>query len=440
MKRISKGKGVYARATSDGKTVHDVTYLWRGKKVWESHVTDSKGRSTLGAARRLKAKRERQKHDTAWMPPHLEQKIQAKQDQQQEDARRPLLFEVASAAFLEECAEEYSTPGEMRCMFANRLALVFNGRYLDEIKKSELRQYSKHRREATGPFTGRDPVGLRPAGTELTALSALYSWISEEGGDYQDLVNPCNKLQTKRKTKGAIPVYKPVTKPVLAIKPEQRQSIFDAAPDARFRAFVMLCYYTAARPECGPCGLLHGDVELPEPGKVQRLDGKPVLGRVTYRGYKGRDHTVLLHPDACEALRPILDPDAGPDVPVFRKRRSGLSWSRHTYQGQWTKTVAKAAEQYPELAGMWMRWLRKTARTVMTSSKVPEPTIRCIMAHALDVSMSYYELTDQDEIEAILCLGATPGATPQVADIAYTAPLASEESPKLLASSSYAAP
>ena len=57
------------------------------------------------------------------------------------------------------------------------------------------------------------------------------------------------------------------------------------------------------------------------------------------------------------------------------------------------------------------RDLRKTARTIMTNARVPEPTIRRIMGHAVDVSQGYHELTQEAAEQAVLSLSLTESYT-----------------------------
>jgi integrase len=53
---------------------------------------------------------------------------------------------------------------------------------------------------------------------------------------------------------------------------------------------------------------------------------------------------------------------------------------------------------------MVLRDLRKAFRTYLTNAKVPEPTIRRLMGHSVDVSQGYHELTEEAAREAILVL------------------------------------
>ncbi len=77
---------------------------------------------------------------------------------------------------------------------------------------------------------------------------------------------------------------------------------------------------------------------------------------------------------------------------------------RNSYRKAWTAAVKVACKEYPELAGMVPRDFRKTSRTMLTNAQVPEPTIRRIMGHSLDVSQGYHELTEEAAEQAILTL------------------------------------
>ena len=94
-----------------------------------------------------------------------------------------------------------------------------------------------------------------------------------------------------------------------------------------------------------------------------------------------------------------------------RSRADGTPWDRHSYRKAWAADVEAISDEHPQVKGMILRDLRKTARTAMTNAGVPEPTIPRVMGHALDVSMSYHLLTKQAATAAILALSVTPGLT-----------------------------
>jgi hypothetical protein len=187
----------------------------------------------------------------------------------------------------------------------------------------------------------------------------------------------------------------------------------DEHPGVVYRTLFKLIYYTAGRPESEPCQLRHGDIELPDHTKVRKMSGRRVLGRITFRNTKtGKDRTIPLHPEVEADLKAVMEtrPD-NPDeleewarMPIFRKRGKSTPMDRSSYRKSWSVAIEKAIKQFPELKGMVPRDLRKTARTFMTNARVPEPTIRRIMGHSLDVSQGYHELTEEAAEQAILTL------------------------------------
>ena len=92
-------------------------------------------------------------------------------------------------------------------------------------------------------------------------------------------------------------------------------------------------------------------------------------------------------------------------TPIFRTTgRDGKvrRCDRATYRKAWANTLAVVVQEHPELAGMVVRDFRPTFRTHLTDARVPEPLIRRLMGHAVDVSQGYYELTDAKAEQAIL--------------------------------------
>ena len=73
------------------------------------------------------------------------------------------------------------------------------------------------------------------------------------------------------------------------------------------------------------------------------------------------------------------------------------------------------AKDHPELSGLWLRDLRKAGRTAMTDAGVPEPAIRRLLGHSLDVSQGYYELTVEAAEAAVLTLSLGSDAPPSAA-------------------------
>ncbi len=412
------GDGIYSKWNRTREEwVYYVQYWWqppgglRKKRISEQVPRDNDGKCRLKTARKIAAQRDRDRLQPDFLPPHVEKRQKRGELQREEDARRPLLFDVASERFLGECAEEYSRPKDTCRRFRSWLSLAFEGRYLHEITKQDIHQYHLDRLRNQGPFKGRRVRTRRAADVEITALSALYAYMQENG--YEDLENPCHSPRTRRKKKGALKPYKPLHKPIIP-NLKHRKAIFAAATTLELRAFLTLCYYTAGRPESEPCRLTHGDVELVESAKVQTLYGAPVLSRLRYRDTKtGDDRTIRLHPEAEVALRAIMlpRPEGGPAleiwklVPIFRKRASVKPWDRSSYRKGWSNTLKTVCVAHPELAGMWVRDFRSTARTVMTDAGVPEVALRRVLGHSVDVSGGYYRVTEDMHRKAILALG-----------------------------------
>jgi integrase len=274
------------------------------------------------------------------------------------------------------------------------VALAFRGRRLDEITRVDIRQYYLDRTQAAGPFRKRSKVSVRSPEVEIASLSAVYTWLHDTGTMVD---NPCHRPKTRKKD-SPLRTYRRKHVPVIPTR-EQLRSLFAAAPKGKdkralvrpaHRALFMLCYYTAARPESEPCRLLHGDVVLGNEGE---------WGTVTYRNAKNEhsNRTLPLHPDAAAALKGAMRPQpsrfegeaaliAWREQPIFRKRGSGKTWDRGSYGNAW----AAAVRCVPALAGMWLRDLRPTAKTMMVDAKAPRETVNKILGHADTVADGYY--------------------------------------------------
>jgi integrase len=263
----------------------------------------------------------------------------------------------------------------------------------------------------TGPFAKWPRrVSRRVPEIEIAAMSALYTHLEAAG--YR-LVNPCHRPRTRRKD-GLLAPYRPRHATPIPSRPElkailgatrQGKDSRELITDAH-RGLFALCYYTAARPESEPCRLLHGDVELGHGAN---------WGSVTYRATKtGGDRRVPLHPEAARYLRPLLLPvpmdkderERWARTPVFRKmpgklgkgrKRQDVRWDRSSYAKAWANALAAVAKDRQELAGLWLRDLRKIARTYMVGARVHPDVIRKIMGHAdRKAEDRYFVPTDED--------------------------------------------
>ena len=429
MKRVKSIRGVEIHRTKSGTSIIYLRYQANGRQFRERVGPSAKDQfgkdETLIAARKLLKERRSEIHEARmrrepWLSPKERKQLAAEEAVKKQDGRRELLFEVAVARFLNRNAKLYARPEEIRSIFENRLAKAFAGRYLDEITPLEIRDYTDHRLSNSGSFSAhKKKVGQRTPETELTKLSALYTYLIEE--EQREIKNPCSRPRAGRRKRKKSEVYRPKRKPVIPSRAAIR-ALFDAAvvpgpdggqPVKTFKALFQLFYYTAGRPESEPCQLRHGDVTLPDRDKVRTMTGKAVLGSVTFRHTKtGVDRTIPLNPEAEADLRALMKPrpddpkelEDWTQLPIFRKRGSSSPMDRNSYRKAWTAAVKVACKEYPELAGMVPRDFRKTSRTMLTNAQVPEPTIRRIMGHSLDVSQGYHELTEEAAEQAILTL------------------------------------
>ena len=412
-RRFKDARGIYAKwvpSLYDGKGgwSYYIQYYWNGKRVTEK--VPAVRRDQLKAAKRFKAQREREKHLSDFEPSQVKKRREREESEQEADARSPLLFEEASARFLKECGKEYARADEVRRMFRNRLALAFNGRHLDEVNRVEIRRYYVDRLSNTGPFKKwKRKVGQRAPETEITLLSALYTFLQDEG---HEIDNPCHRPRTRRKD-GLLRPYKPAHEPVIPRKAKQRQAIFEACKKGKNgkrlisdeeRVLWKLCFYTAARPESEPCRLLHGDVEF--------ADGDR-WGAVTYRNTKtGTNRRVLLHPEVERDLRAIMLPlpidqverEQWKRTPLFRKRGTRKAWDKGSYKKAWKHTIEVASKQHPELAGMWLRDFRAAAKSIMIDGEAEELVVNRILGHQGGIPGRYYRQSDKAMRRALRAL------------------------------------
>ena len=209
------GDGIFSRTRArDGKDVYYAQYWYKGKRITE------KGGTTLLQAQKLRLRRLDEIDNRRFVHPG-EKKQQAREEAQAKvevaAARVDLLFENSVKRFTDRCGKDYADPGGIRGAFG-RLERAFKGRCLDEITRRDVLQYQWDRLHNTGPFSDwKRTVGLRAPQLELTALSALYSFlIADEERD--GLVNPCRAIGGRRR-RGKASIYRPVRSPSSPITP-----------------------------------------------------------------------------------------------------------------------------------------------------------------------------------------------------------------------------
>lgn len=388
-----------------------------GRRVVEPVPPDPEtGEHKLSLARRLRAQRELDRFKPGFVPPTWERKrakVAAKVEQVEAE---PLLFENAAARFLKACADDYADPGSVRCRL-RRLEPWLKGKRLDQITRLDVRRFYQHRIEGTGPYASWPrEVGPRTPQCELTTLSALFTWLQTDEGR-EELENPVHTPRSRRKARGAFRTYRPVRKRVIPTRAQvakllktagELKRVSASVTPAQLRGFLTLLAFTGCRPESEAARIRHGDVTLPSE-TVRAMDGGDAWGEVTFRATKtGEDRTVPLHPIAVTALRPCMVPrpadervvEAWISRHVFVLRGdSRRPWDRTTYRKAWC--ALRAAVGLPDMV---VRDLRPMVRTRLTEARVPEPVVRRILGHAVDVSGSYYELAPGEAQRALATL------------------------------------
>jgi hypothetical protein len=449
MKRLKSIRGVEVHETEGGEEVVYIRFQANGRQYREKvgpSKTNKYGRNeTLAEARRLLDQRRvaikqaalngqrwqsrREKAETE----KADAERQAAERDAARDLRRDLIFEAAYARFLEAPggARIYSRPENIR--FALKpLSRVFGGRYADEITKDDVRRYFYDRLQNRGAFADWPrQVSRRSPEVEVAWLSAMFNFLTaprDEGGEERDLANPCIGYRAargrRRGTKLERLSYRPKHAAVIPTSPDHLAAILDAAPEPKYRAAWALAFYTGARPESELCAVTHGDVTLSIDTAARfKAREAAAMGWVTFRTPKSEDapRTVPLHPSAENELRAILVPRPGREageteaayrdrlaawaaLPVFRRRRIGGAWNKSSYQKAWETTIAKAAETYPELAGMWFRDFRKATITAMRTAGTDRTVAARVAGHRADMSDHYTQATDPQAREAILRL------------------------------------
>jgi len=145
---------------------------------------------------------------------------------------------------------------------------------------------------------------------------------------------------------------------------------------------------------------------------------------------------VLLHPEAERAVKAIMlpvpmDPETRErwrETPLFRRRGGSKkaegtvpeisrSWDTSSYRKAWLAAVQAVASSYPEVEGIWLRDLRKAAKTRMIEAGVSELVVNRILGHSDGVAGRYYKMTDTAQREALEAL-SVESCTPE----SYTGP------------------
>jgi site-specific recombinase XerD len=448
MKRKAYTSGVERRETEAGMTYYvRVTPNGRQYREWIGvSKLDERGRdeTEIKAHARLREIRQEmriaRREKRPWMRPDERAAAEfaategARQAEEQaraadEERRRTLLFESATERFLKHVAADEDYHEAHKGYFA-RLGRAFNGRHVAEITRREVHTFMEDRTNRTGPFADWPrPVGLRPAQTEVTALSSLYGFLQDVEG--HDLVNPCSRPRSRKYARAKLGVYTPKRRKVVFETEAERDALFLAArtathkearlkaPDQEaarqtFAAFVKATYYLAARPESEVCGLTWGDVDMPDRDKLVTLTaGQEALGSVLFRETKtGVDRRVPLHREAEDALREIMpkrptapgEVEAWEATSVFRSL-DGSTWTRQTYRKAWKAAIAASAKQHPRLKGMVLRDLR-TAANVRMAEQGTDAAIRAkLLGHSAEMNAGrYVEATDESSRRVVLSL------------------------------------
>ncbi len=387
------GNGIYSREDKRGRRAYYIQYHWQGRRITETIDPDDDGVRRLKSAQRRKARVEKDKHRADFMPPHIKREVEKAEAEQEADRRTVLVFEAAQERFLTQHGDEYACRSNLDSAF-RRLVMAFGGRHLDRVNRVEIRQYYLDRLENNGPFSKWPrQVSRRMPDAEIAYLSALYTFLQDEG---HAIDNPCHRPRTKRK-EGVLRPYKPQRKRVVPgtdqirrlLRAEKNGKDGRALIRPKHRALFALTWYTAGSPESEPCRLTHGDVRFLEDGWAE----------VTYSRPKNdqRVRTLPLAPEAVPFLRAAMDDEPSrfdregrarwAERPIFRKRKGGEPWDRSSYR----KAFAAARSTVEGLEGMVLRDLRPAARTRLTDARIPEPTIKRFLGHAVSVSEHYYE-------------------------------------------------
>ena len=149
----------------------------------------------------------------------------------------------------------------------------------------------------------------------------MFRYFTDEVG--LALNSPCHRPRGTKK--GLLAAYRRKHEPVIP-STAAVVAILAKVPTPEHRALFAVCWFTGGRPESEPCRLTHGDVTFG--------DGD-TWGSVTFRDTKvdDADRRLLLHPEAEQYLRAIMEPDPAPCSAEIReawKERGGASLTVET--------------------------------------------------------------------------------------------------------------
>jgi hypothetical protein len=444
------GRGIKSKVRArDGKRIFYIEVYWQGARITE------KAGSTERQAIKLLGQRQGEIDAGTYHPPRERrdgERRKREAEKREAAEREKLRFDAVSERFLASVNQHTRYHREHRG-YLSRLARAFGAHYLDGITRADVAKYYQDRIHNSGPFAGwKRNVGMRPAQTEIVALSALYTFLSEVEG--VELPNPCHRPRRRKFSSVIVPVYRPKRVKVIPTD-EELEALFRAAalvpyveprprgeqrrsgstfarlsPEERarsrklFAAFVEATFFTAARPESELCQITHGDLELPDRTNLVTIDGKDVLGYVTFRGTKtGVDRRIPLHPRAERALREVMverpTRTGGESVAAFSERLAewstlpvfrgvgGRAWDRCSYRRAWRTMMRSIVVEFPHLKGLVARDLRTAANVRMAEASL-DPAIRArLLGHAEAMNAKHYtEITGEAARRAILALGS----------------------------------
>jgi hypothetical protein len=411
------GPGILSKIRKrDGVRIYSCQVSWKGHRR-----TEAAGRTERQAIKLL-GKRQTEVDNGTYVPPKERKKLERKATTDRESLR----FDTAADLFVKTCGAEYSRLRDITSM-VKFLKLGFGKRYLDELIRADVDAYVAARLGHDGPFrklTRR--TGLRSPQRETALLSQIFGFMQDGGAEID---NPCLRQRGRgRRKKSKAFTYTPEREAVVPSN-EAIGAILAAKPaqlTADHRALFTLAYYTGGRPESDLLRLRQRDVEIPD-DNVVGLDGKPVLGWIRFRDAKtpAGNRNIPLHPEAAKAMASLMLPEppgaaerkVWAETPIFRtndKKGRLRPWDRDSYRKAWVNVV----NAVPAAKGMILRDMRKVFRTRLTTARVPEPTIRLLMGHTLNVSERYNVPEDAELRDAILALPIPPTPTSEASQVA----------------------
>ncbi len=102
-------------------------------------------------------------------------------------------------------------------------------------------------------------------------------------------------------------------------------------------------------------------------------------------------------------------------TPIFRKDGTTEPWDRYSYKKAWRNALAVVTETYPDedVAGLWLRDLRKVAKTRMVRACVHPNVINVFLGHRSGAAEEVYFVPELDDLRPAaeaLALGQVFGA------------------------------